>query len=282
MKIKLLFLIFILIFTACEKKKSINIAVNEWIGYAPLFYANEKGWLKQDDIKIIRTVSLGESVNLYKNGLVNGFTSTQYEYLPLKKEVTPIILLDKSYGGDMILSNKTINELKKYSKIDTYLEIDSVNYLLLKYFSNKYNIPLTKFNFINQDQQQLSKKSFDLSKPTIIITYIPYDLVFKKKGFHVISSTLDDDLLVIDALFIDKYLVNKNRFKHLKKKIDLAIKEIKQHPKQVYNVIQKYYPNYSYEDFEQGLYYIKWINNKTYINKLKSIDFETKDLIYEN
>jgi len=281
MKKILIIFIFSIFFIGCqEKQKEINLAVNEWIGYAPLFYANEKGWLTQENIKLIRTVSLAESIKLYKNGLVKAFTSTQYEYLPLKNQVKPILLLDKSYGGDMILSNTSIEKLKKAKKIDVYLEIDSVNSLLLSYFIKEYHI-LAKLNFINGDQEKLSQKSYDLSKPTIIVTYTPYDIIFQSKGFKIISSTKNDtNLLVIDALFIDKNL-NTNQFISLKKHLDKAIKEINQNPKQAYDLIENYYPTYSYKDFKEALGYIKWINNpsKELIKELNQINFDTKELI---
>ncbi|WP_457563321.1 hypothetical protein [Caminibacter pacificus] len=278
-------LVLFLIFTGCEKTKEISIAANEWIGYAPIFYANEKGWLKKDKIRVIRTVSLAESLKLYKSGLVNSIAATQYEYFQIKDKVKPIILLDKSYGGDMVLSNRSIEELKKAKKIDVYLEMGSVNYLLLQYFAKKYNIPLTKMNFYSNDQEQLSQQSFDMKKNILIVTYSPYDKLFIKKGFKVIDSTRNDkDLLVIDAIFIHKHCENRQRFKNFKKQIDMAVEVIKKNPKSAYEVIKNYFPDYSYEDFKKALGKIKWINNpdKDLLLRLKKIGFDTKDLIDEN
>jgi len=282
-KIFVFFIILTFIISCDSKEKQINLAVNEWIGYAPIFYANEKGWLKQDNIRLIRTVSLGESLNLYKSGLVNSLAATQYEYKEIKKDVIPVILLDKSYGGDMLFSNKTIDELvHTKKKIDVYLEIDSVNYLLLKYFIKKHHISINRLNLINKDQQQLLLTTFDKSKPILIITYAPYNIQYLKKGFHVIASTkTDKTLLVIDAIFTDKNNFSKNRFILLKKYIDQAINDIKNDPKKAYLVIQKYFPDYSYKDFKEGLKNIKWINNPN--QKLKQelidIDFYTKGLV---
>jgi len=285
MKIKFfIFLIILLFLNSCQQKQKINLAVNEWIGYAPLFYANEKGWLKKENIKLIRTVSLGESIKLFENGLVEAFTATQYEFNLIKSKVVPIILLDKSYGGDMILSNSSIQELNNSKKVDAYLELDSVNYLLLKYFTTKYDIDIKKFNFINKDQKQITNQQFDFSKPILIVTYTPYDIILKKQGFKTIASTkTDDDLIVIDALFIDKDLKNDKRFLSLSKQINKAILEIQKNPKKAYNLIKNYYPNLSFAEFKKELTYIKWINNnKKLLKRLENIDFNTKDLIYEN
>ncbi len=283
MKLRVIFFLMIMIFfSGCEKNREISIAANEWIGYAPLFYANEQGWLKNKNIRLIRTVSLGESLDLYQNGLVNGLAATNYEYEKIKEKVSPVILLDKSYGGDKIVSNVSIDELKKAKKIDVYLEIDSVNYLLLKSFIKKHFIDKNKLVLHNADQQQIIKNDYDMKKPLLIITYSPYDISLKEKGFKEITSTkTDKDLLVIDALFIDKRYLDKKRFKELKKDIDKAVLEIKIHPRKVYEKIKNYYTNYSYEDFKSDLKNIKWINNPSseLLKLLEENGIETEDLI---
>lgn len=282
-KVRYIFIfIFIIFITGCNKKSTeIKIAVNEWIGYAPLFYANEKGWLKNSGIKLIYTKSLGESLSLYKNRLVNALASTQYEYLQISNQVKPIILLDQSYGGDMILSNRSVKELKKLQNITTYLEIDSVNFLLLKYFLKEHNISMGTINLISSNQDQLTKMVSNINLPIMIVTYAPYDVTFKKLGFNMVASTkTDEKLLIIDAIFVDKKYPNK-RFIDLKQIVDKAITDIKLNPKFVFNMIKKYYPNYSYEDFVSGLNNIKWINknNPNILKKIKTINLPTNYLI---
>ncbi|MEO1927396.1 MAG: hypothetical protein ABGX26_01730 [Nautiliaceae bacterium] len=274
----------VFLFIGCESKpEEVKITANEWIGYAPLFYANEKGWLKDDNIRLIRTVSLGESVRLYESGFVNSLAATQYEYSKLKNSVYPVLLLDRSYGGDMILSNKSLKEIKQSKNILVYLEIDSVNYLLLKTFARKYNINFKKFRFVNDDQQQITKEKFDLRKPILIVTYSPYDVCFYKKGFKVISSSKDDGLLIIDALFVAKNL-KKSRFERLKFYIDKAVEIVKKNPKKVYETVRNYYPNYSYEDFLFAIKKIKWVNHPSsrLLDLLKKDNFPVQGLIGEN
>ena len=270
----------IIFFLGCDQKKDIKLAVNSWIGYAPLFYANEKGWLKRDNIELVQTSSLGESLNLYKNALVDALASTQYEYLQIKQNVKPIILLDKSDGGDMILSNVNIDSLKS-KEMTAYLEINSVNFLMLKYFLKTHNISMNNVNLISSNQQELSNMISNLKNPILIVTYAPYDVNFKKLGFKVVASTkTDKSLLVIDAIFVDKKLENE-KFQNLKRDVDKAINEIQKNPKKVFRIIRKYYPTYQYKDFREAIKKIKWINNpnKELLNELKKIDFPIDYLV---
>jgi NitT/TauT family transport system substrate-binding protein len=252
-------LIIALFFVSCSEKKELKVAANSWIGYAPLFYADKKGWLKKEKIKLINTVSLAESLDLYKKNFVDAMAATQYEYFLLNREdVYAIMLFDRSNGADMIMSNFDFRKL--HSKIDAYMEVDSVNYLLFKYFLKEKNLKQNMFNIHNLDQGQIAKKNY--SKPTLIVTYAPYDAELKKKGFKVIDSTKNSSsLIVIDALFSDAANIQKHKeqFIKIREFTIKALKVLKQNPKEFYEAVKEYLPGYSYSDFKADLKNIVWI-----------------------
>lgn len=158
MKIYTILLLSILFtFTSCTSKpqKKIVIATNQWIGYAPLFYAYEKGELDKLNITLITSVSLAEATDLYTIGKADMVTTTQHEYNLLKNTkqgIKAVILIDRSNGGDMILANKSLETLQKSKKIDAYLEVDSINQEILLDFLQKNHINEDKINFINKEK----------------------------------------------------------------------------------------------------------------------------------
>ena len=209
---KFVFLLFVVLsFSSCvEDNKKIKITTSTWIGYAPLFYAKEKNWLEPLNIKLLNVVSLSENMYLYKAGNADAFVGTQYEYnflLQEDKTLIPIIIFDKSNGGDMILSNLTLDELSKINKeIDAYLEIDSLNSILLNDFIRSNNLQDKKIIYINEDQSNISRlKANEINNPTIIVTYTPYNNILEKNSFRELSSTKkSDDLLIIDGMYVKK------------------------------------------------------------------------------
>jgi len=264
-KIKLLIILLgSLFFLGCEKTKEFNIAVNEWIGYAPIFYANENGCLKKNNFKLITTVSLNESVELFKDKLVDVFAATQYEYKILNnKNIIPIALFDRSYGGDMAFSNYSLDELQKVKQIDVYLEINSVNSIILEYLKKHY-LKYNKLIIHNMDQLQIKKIKLPKT-PFIVITYSPYDNYYLKKGYKKIICSKKKDLFIIDALFTDKklYLNYKEKFDQLKVCIKNSINDLKKDPKHFYKKIRNYFnEEYTYQDFLNNLKLIKWIDRK--------------------
>ncbi len=281
---------FLFISCSSEHNHKLKISATTWIGYTPLFYAKEMGWLEPLNIKLLNVSSLSENMYLYKAGNADAYVGTQYEYNILSKEdstLIPIMLFDKSHGGDVIMSNRSIEELINTSdKIDAYLEMDSINYTLLEDFLRKSGIKEEKINYINEDQATISTlKSIVSDKPIIVVTYSPYDAEIQKKGFVNIASTKDEfELLVVDAMFTTKKMLQEHRgqFEGLKKAVDRAVIELNKNPREFYEKVKPYILEIKYDEFRDSLNNIIWINEsmpQKLKDRIKRTDFPIEDLI---
>ncbi len=286
----LIFISLLLLFTSCtsqQNAKQLTIATNAWIGYAPLFYAKEKGYLKKLNIHLIPNVSLAEASDVYSVGRANMVTTTQHEYYSLKNmghNITPIILLDRSNGGDMVLSNKSVTQLQNAKKIYAYLEIDSINAEILTDFIKHYKIDKNKITFINQDQAQIESLKPNKTKNILITTYVPYNLKLQSNGFREVASTKHmDTIMVIDALCANKNTItnNSSRLKALKVIIDKSIQEIQTDKRGSYELVKSYLNNMSYGEYVDSLQLIKWINkpSKKLLEHIEPMGYKEKDLL---
>jgi len=281
MKYKVFLLLVLTLFlSSCstQKEKQLKISATTWIGYTPLFYAKAKGWLQPLNIKLINVSSLSENMSVYKAGKSDAYVGTQYEFNHLKNnDLVPIIMFDRSNGGDVIMSNQVIKELQDTNTtIDAYLEIDSINATLLKDFLSRYHLTQKTINYINQDQTQITTlQTKDISKPSLIVTYIPYNIQLEKNGFVEIASTKDNlDLLVVDAMFTSKKVLsnNKDRLLKLKKCIDTSIKNLQKDPEEFYKTVRPYLLDVSYEEFQHSINDIVWINKERDADLQKRIE----------
>jgi len=277
----------LLIGCSSPKEKEIIISTNQWIGYAPLFYAYDKGYLKKLNIKIINSVSLAEAADIYRVGKADMVTTTQHEYHSLMEstgDIKPIILLDRSNGGDMVLSNKSVEALLKSKNIKAYLEVDSINKEILEDFIANNTLKLKNFTIINKDQQQIQGIRYTSKEPMVIVTYSPYNISLQKRGFVEIASTKNiDSIIVIDALCAKEELLknDKHRLIQLKKILDKSIDEIQRNPKLSHQIVSKYISNMSYSDYLESLKNIKWINkpSKKLINFISRYDYTEETLL---
>ncbi len=268
--ILMLLLIPLILLTSCTSKPydKLTISATTWVGYSPLFYAKEKGWLKPLNIKLLHLTSLSENMYLYEVGNADAYVGTQYEYSVLVHKMPsliPVMMFDRSNGGDMIMGNRSVSELQNTSStIDAYLEMDSINNTLLKDFIERYELQNKKIDYINKDQATIATLDvIGLSRPTIIVTYNPYDMKLHKKGFKELVSTKEGlDLFVVDALFTTEEVLYKHQeqFIALKKLVDAAVADLERDPKAFYSVVKPYLLELSYEEFESSLSKIEWIN----------------------
>ncbi|BCN92306.1 hypothetical protein THMIRHAM_00910 [Thiomicrorhabdus immobilis] len=290
---KSLLLVMILSVMSCSHHNNapIKILVNSWIGYSPLFYAKEKGWLQELNIEISTVVSLGESMMTFHTGHFDGLVGTQYEYQKLKEKhykLTPILMFDRSMGGDMVMGNRSIDELKASQQpIDVYLEINSINSLVFQQFIELHDLQNQQFNFINKDQLKIvtELKQSVPSRASIVTTYIPYNFDLTKIGFQTLGSTKEiADLLVLDALYTTKESLHKNQqtYIKLKERINQAVNALNEDPKAYYETVKPYLENTSFEEFNAGLKQIEWLNKslpKALQQRMQKTNFPIQDLL---
>lgn len=288
----LLSLVLMFSLTSCSstEPKRLKISATTWIGYTPLFYAKEKGWLEPLNIKLLNVSSLSENMYLYEAGNSDAYVGTQYEYgLLVTKDpsLMPIMMFDRSHGGDIVMSNTSIEDLKNAKDpVDVYLELDSINKTLFDDFVKRHDLQDKKINYINMDQATISTlQAKEMKRKSVIVTYIPYDIELAKSGFRELASTKDGlDLLVVDALFTtaQKFQQHRQQFIALKKLVDDALVVLENDPEAFYEAIKPYILELSYEDFIASLEDIVWINKEISSELKKRMqegNFPTRDLI---
>ncbi|WP_373020898.1 ABC transporter substrate-binding protein [Thiomicrorhabdus sp.] len=292
-KILFLFALTVIGLSSCSSKedKPLKIVANSWIGYSPLFYAKASGWLEPLNIELSTVVSLGESLHIYKSSNKDAFTGTQYEFSQAYQKdntLMPIMMFDRSNGGDMVMGNQSVESLKSAtSPINVYLEINSINYVVFKDFIKQNKLEDKTFNFINKDQLKIVSAIAEAPnhEPKIAVTYIPYNYSLEKHGFTTLASTRDGlNLLVLDALYTNKesFSLHQEQFKRLKILIDRAIQDLQNDPKLFYDKVNPYLENSSFEEFQSGLQDIVWINQSLspqLIERLNQAQFPIRDLL---
>ncbi|MGE4500354.1 MAG: hypothetical protein AB7C96_08440 [Hydrogenovibrio sp.] len=277
--------------TGCAEKpdKTLNIIANSWIGYSPLFYAKEKGWLDEHDIHLSSVVSLGESLHIYQSAKLDAFAGTQYEYQIMYRKdpsVIPVMLLDRSNGGDMIMGNRSLSAIQSENgPINVYLEINSVNNPVFQDFIHQHQLENKTFNYINRDQLKLQSVAASETAPSLVVTYPPYNHELEDQGFQTLASTADGlNLLVLDGLFTTEktYHHHKGRLLSLKTLVNRAIQALHNDPKEYYNKVKPYLENNSFKDFKASLKTIEWLNDgisPALQKRLDAANFPTRDLL---
>lgn len=241
----------------------LKISVSNWVGYTPLFYIQEKGWMK-DEIRFMTVSSLMESEKLFQAGMTDGFAGTQFEFLQgrtVSQTLEPALLISRSNGGDGIVSNLTLEGLRKANRdITVYLEIQTVNNSLFSSFIKEYRLEGARFRKVNRNQVDIAAMR-PTADPCVLVTYEPYKTELVKNGFIEIASTRDVKLLILDALFVEKRAFDHREASlgKLKECLLRAIGAIRADPREFYETVQPYLGNQTYQEFMDSLKGLEWI-----------------------
>lgn len=244
----------------------IRISSNPWVGYTPFIYAQEKGWLDNTPFRFIWLEDLSDNSRMYERGFTQGFTATQYELLHFKNytHIKPVFLIDRSNGADAILSNRSLEQLRKTGGIiPVYLELGSLNEDFFNEFVKEYKLTKLHFSLIDSSQktiEQLNKKH----TPVIVISYAPYLSRLLKQGYLTIASTADmHTFIVFDALFIDEQYTTGNNtdYQNLRRIFNHALQHLRMYPHEYYQVVHGYLEGQSYDEFMKTVAQIEWIND---------------------
>jgi NitT/TauT family transport system substrate-binding protein len=252
-----------LAFCSGQTSAPLRISISSWIGYTPLYYVHEKGWMA-NRLRFLPVSSLAESERMYQAGMTDGFAATQYEYqhcLALSDAIVPVILLSRSNGADGILSSVPIEEIiSSADRITVYLETQTVNRELFRSFREKNRLPASKFTLTNLAQESIAVKKPG-PDPILLVTYEPYKTILREAGFFEIANTRDISLLVLDAVFVERKTLDERKpvFEDLYRNIRRALDALRTDPYEFYVTVKPYLGGMSYDRFSDSLADLEWL-----------------------
>jgi NitT/TauT family transport system substrate-binding protein len=249
-----------------KKEPPVNITVSSWTGYTPIFYAKEKGWLDSLNLKIHHVATLNESLQLYKTGLSDGFATTNDVAITLYQDgLEPILILDRSNGGDKIISNLSLQEIQNsHDIIDVFLEVNSVNQLLFNEFVAAFDLNISRFKLHNMSQDHIvTLKSREA--PTLFVTYDPFANILLQGAYKELVSSKLPSINILDVLIVKRPLLHTHpkMFKKLQHQIYRAISQLKKNPQEFYNTVENYLEGQSFEMFMKSLEDVQLIHKET-------------------
>src|SRR6266516_2509267 len=100
-----------------DTKQTLRISINSWIGWAPLFLAQDKGIFEKDGVKVelSRIEDTGARKSTMISGRVDGYATSVDNFQLDAAGGIPghiVMLFDESHGADGIVTKKTIHTIQ--------------------------------------------------------------------------------------------------------------------------------------------------------------------------
>jgi len=112
----------------------ISVAAHDWIGYQPMFMAQDRGWLDAAQVKLVPTQHSQASIDALRRGQVQAAALTLDEALSLVASQLPVsivLVFDVSMGADVLLVRPGIRTLADLKGQRVGLETSSLAQIML-------------------------------------------------------------------------------------------------------------------------------------------------------
>lgn len=210
----ILLVFFFALTTACTEKpkQTLRIGAVLWPGYEPLYLANKLGYFKDQPIKVIDYLSNTDALQSFINHNLEAGAFTLDETLQLLAkniELEIILIMDTSYGGDVILANPDIRSVSDLKGKPVAVESSAVGAYVLKRALELNDMSYKDIQVVSTNaMEQLS--AFNKNKVVAAVSFDPYRTKLVKYGKkEIFNSTLIPDE-IIDVLVVRKQYSKDN------------------------------------------------------------------------
>lgn len=117
----------------CGKTRPLRFGIHPWIGYEPLYLAEEFGWLPAS-VELMKGTSSLDSMNLLKSGELDGAALTLDEAIRVHLESPELLVVgvtNVSVGADVLVARREIGKLEQLRGKRIAVEMGGVSGTLL-------------------------------------------------------------------------------------------------------------------------------------------------------
>jgi NitT/TauT family transport system substrate-binding protein len=177
------------------KETELTIAFSTWVGYAPMYIAEEKGFFKKNgiNVKLTRMESSSDRLSALAAKRVTGIGGTVDSHVVASSRGVPLVqvlVTDDSKGGDGIVANKDIKTFADLKGKKIAVQTDGgASFFWFNYLLKKEGMTMDDFEIQSMSSGDAGA-AFVAKKVDAAITWEPWLTSAKNTDFgHVLLSS---------------------------------------------------------------------------------------------
>ncbi len=204
--------------TACNNSEptELRLGINPWPGYGYFAVAKEQGFLDGDNavnLDILETSSLSDSLRAFERGQVDLIGGTLAELADInahgRRSARAILILNRSLGGDMIVSTETVQTVPDLADKRVALEPGSVNVVVLAAAGSAFGLDVESIDLVALPQGEM-REALATREIDAAITYSPSaETLLALDGVHRLFDTRAAPNAVVDVLIASEEVVEE-------------------------------------------------------------------------
>ena len=260
----------ILFFPGCKQRpeeadlERVSIAFQKWVGYGPLYLAQEKGFFKEEGMELVFIDEQLDSArrDAFKQGMLDCEAGTIDLLISKRSQDTPIVAvleIDHSLGSDGIVATEDIKTVEDLIGKKVAFARDDVGETFISYLFHKKGLSLEDITIVPRGPDD-AWLTFLNGEVDAAVTWEPWlSKAAKRPGGHILISTRDEPEIIIDTLNVREDLVKDNPelVKGLMRGWFKALKYYKENPVEASEIIARHY-DIAPEEYRKQIEGLRW------------------------
>ena len=195
------------------KTTKIRLAFPTWVGYVPLYIAQEKGFFKKYglDVELSVIEGLGERKMALSGGQLDGVAISGDSLVNLKSEgmdVKLVYMLDNSNGSDGICAKKSIKSPKDLKGKRIAVEENMCEHFFLLKVLEQYGLSADDVKIVNMNTADAGA-AYVAGEVDACVVYEPYVSQCKKRGANTFLTD-EYKIPLVDVIGFESGFAEKN------------------------------------------------------------------------
>lgn len=227
--------------------QKIILGQSSWIGYAPLYIAEDKGFFKQHgvDVEIQPIESKADSKSALASGRIQGLSTTVDVHVinaAAGLDAVQILALDTSDGGDGIVAKKEYKTLEDLKGKKVAMDTTGVAYFWFLYQLKQKGMDVSEFDVQNMAYGDAGA-AFLAGNVDAAVTWEPWLTKIQKSdlGYTMVNSK-ETPGVIVDTLAVDRKTLEANpeAAKGIAAAWYDALAFMKEHPEEAMDLLAKH------------------------------------------
>lgn len=209
-------IVFMLLVTSSVMAQSetphIKIGYSTWVGYGPLFIAQEKGYFTEQglDVELVKVEDPKDRFVALAGNQLDGLVTTldtASQYWNAETPFKVILGLDESSGGDGIVVNSGITSVADLKGKKIGVNVGSVSQFFLEYILKENNMTDSDVQLVKMQQGDvpaaLASNQIDAG-----VTWEPHLSKSVENGATLLATSKETPGLIVDILVLHDDIIN--------------------------------------------------------------------------
>lgn len=210
----MLMLIALVLLSSCrsEPKAPMRIGTNIWIGYEPVWLAQDLKYFDTDSVKPVQFPSATTEMAAFRSKTIDAAALTLDEALTLAQfepDFSIVLIVDISNGGDVILGRPEIKSMKDLRGKRIGAESTAVGAYTLARGLKKAGLKYEEVKVINLNENE-HEAAFRGGTIDALVTFEPVRTKLLKSGARLLFDSSQIPNEIIDVIIVRKEYLKKN------------------------------------------------------------------------